>query len=230
MRQWKYWVAIIVLSLLLGWQVWHGAVHARTAQGIKAELLARDSMIRISDSLVTCLVHDVETYKTIAARVPKRIKVDRPVMVTKIEYVYVTERDTIMQTVDGMIDDYYPDANDWVIRHWVYPYTDGTFFSEWEFRPVELDLVVNEKQKGLYEAQLAGPSFLQVRDLKVNSLPIDPIVTKTSGVVIGVGVGYDWKQSIAVPTLHAGYQWNHSAVIGSVQPNQTSLNYIHRIR
>lgn len=231
MREWKYWLAIIILSLLLGWQVWHNARSAASVSGLKAELLSRDSLIRINDSLVTCLVHDVETYRTIASRLPARIKVDRPIMVTKVEYVYVTERDTITQTVDGMIDSYYPDANDWVIRHWVYPYTDGSYFGEWEFRPVQLDLVINEKQKGLYEAQLAGPSFLQVRDLKVNSLPLENVPTKpTAGVIVGGGVGYDWKNTAVVPVIHAGYAWKKNTLLGSVQPNQTSVNYLYRIR
>lgn len=227
--KWRYWAAIIILSLLLGWQVYHNARQAETNEGLKHELLAKDSLVRINDSLVSCLVHDVETYRTIAARVPDRIKVNRPVLVTKVEYVYVTERDTIAILPDGMIEDFYPDANDWVIRHWVTPFTDGTFFSDWEFRPVMLDLVVNEKQRGLYEAQLAGPSFLQVRDLKVNSLPMN-LPAPTSGIVVGGGVGYNWKDKTVQPILSAGYQWGKNTLIGSAQLNQTSINYLYRLQ
>lgn len=228
--KWVYWSAIAILLMLLGWQVHSGARKTEEIQGVKAELFARDSLIRINDSLVTCLVHDLETYKTLAALVPDRITVRKPILVTQVEYVYRTERDTIFTQTDGMIEDFYPDRNDWVIRHWVTPFSDGTFFSDWEFRPVLLDLVINEKSKGLYEAQLAGPAFLEVRNLKVNSLPLDPPPSAKGGFLIGGGVGYDWKNRTAQPILHAGYQWGKHTVFGSTQLNQASANYLYRLK
>lgn len=228
--KWAYWSAIAILLLLLGWQTYSGARKTEEISNIKVELFARDSMIRINDSLVACLVHDLETYKTLAELVPDHIVVRKPVLVTKVEYVYRTERDTIFTQPDGMLEDFYPDRNEWVIRHWITPFSDGTFFSDWEFKPVKLDLVINEKERGLYEAQLSGPAFLEVRDLKVNSLPFDPPPSQKGGVVIGGGVGYNWKDNSVQPILHAGYQWKRHTVFGSAQLNQTSANYLYRLR
>lgn len=132
---------------------------------------------------------------------------------------------------------FYPNTEDWFIN-WdgsIYPQTN-TYKGIWKFGKLELQAVLTETERGLWNARLIGPDFLIVDSIQVKSLPpedYDPNKNKNLEFLIGGGYrnSYDKSRPNAI-TVGGGIQWkNRSVIMIEAGSNSTvGLNYYYKFQ
>ena len=204
------------------------------ADQLREEIFARDTLLRHNDSLVSIIVRDNLTAEMLNDSLSKELQryvKDRklkPVIITQIEFVPVPHTDTVL-VHEGIITTYYPDVAEWIIQHTLQDAGEGNYIADWQFQPINVDLVISETKSGLYEAAMSGPGFLRVRTLEVNSLPHFQAKKKDNGILIGAGGQYDWKDRIFTPTIQLGYTWNKHSILGVGWHQGAGLYYLKNI-
>ncbi len=58
---------------------------------------------------------------------------------------------------ERLFHDYYPNSKEWFVHYFGEIYNDS-IIGHFEFQPLRLDLVITEKEKGLFQANLNAPS------------------------------------------------------------------------
>ena len=91
---------------------------------------------------------------------------------------------------------------------------------EWSFSDLTLDLVITEKEEGIYEAVLGGPDFLSVKSLKVNSLKPSATVDKF-GWLAGGSAQKDFNTDAIGFGLSGGVRIGKTYGIINATTNQT---------
>jgi hypothetical protein len=227
----------IVLGAILFFA--HGCIkrqHIAEVNKLKEEIFARDTMVLHADSIASILVRDNKTLKQLTDSLNNTIKsylANRPLkpeVVTEIVFVPKEKHDTIYVGDNKEIITYYPDENDWVIKHRLQTMDEGYFYNDWAFNKIGIDLVISETESGLYEAAVFGPEFVQIKKLEVNALPRTQIDTeRRKGLTVGAGAQFDWKSRRGFPVASVGYNWNKHYVMAMGWHSGAGLHYMRRL-
>lgn len=121
-----------------------------------------------------------------------QIKVKNPIIVEKIVFVpkYVKKQaDTVYIKGDTVkIVDYYPKKQDAFLRYTFLKVKDSSE-SEFKFlKKIKLDLVINQLESGVMEANIKSNDFVKIDKVSVNMLPKEKKEkTKSLGFLLGAG-------------------------------------------
>jgi hypothetical protein len=211
--KWIQFGLVIVILLLLLFAVTQ-FIQARKYKNrsiqFKTEMLLADSVKIIADGQYQKLVNDVNSQKQLNGELnvqnkdlAQQLKKDKkdPIIITKIVYSLEKQIDTfIVDNTTPFFEDHYPNKEDWFINYQLHTITDSLKIGVWDFTDLTVDLVISEKSKGLYVADIKGPSFLKVKELEVKSLPLEHIKPDKFGWIVGGGGSYSFTTNR--PTIH----------------------------
>lgn len=132
----------------------------------------------------------------------------------KTDTVYVDK-------VTKSFEDFYPNTDDWFIKYTSTYLGNDKRLGDWYFQQYPLDVVVSEISKGLFEIDLAGPDFLQVNSLQVNSLPLSPITVDNFGWIIGGDVNYNFDNHIPALGVYGGFRYKKTILFTRADTQKT---------
>lgn len=228
-------VVLLVVALFFV----HGCIkrqHIQEIAKLKDEIFARDTLVMHSDSVASILVRDNKTLKELTDSLSTRIKAYlanrplKPEVVTEIVFIPKEKRDTIYIGDNTEIITYYPDENDWVIKHRLQTLGEGYYYNDWGFNKIGIDLIISETESGLYEAAVFGPEFVQIKNLEVNARPRSGIQpTREKGIMVGIGSQYDWRAKRGHPTASIGWNWNKHYIMGVGWHSGAGIHYMRKL-
>ena len=125
--------------------------------------------------------------------------------VETIRLVPVSDRLKVGEREYKEFDDYYPNKEDYFINYrgrldvsdnditYIDVKSDsGELVGTWKFSSLKIGIVVSEKEKGLFHVDLDAPSWLAVKNVEVNTLPLSAIKPDNFDWVIGGAVGKNY--------------------------------------
>jgi len=188
----------------------------------KKELILKDSLRKKSDTHYQKLVDDTSSKEELndLLKVYNKNLLDilkaegkRPISYTVINSQPKVKTDTVklIDTLNGSktFTDYYPAKKDYFMKY-SGVVTSNNVIGKWTPSNLSIGIVVSEKSKGLYEVDLDAPKWLNVKDIKVNSLPIDNIEYKKFRWVLGGNAGWNFKLNEPVVEVEGGFKINNT--------------------
>ena len=119
-------------------------------------------------------------------------------------------------------EDYYPKKENYFVRYKA-QIEENSVISEFDFQPLRLDLVVTEKQKGIYEVYLNAPSWLEITSVEVKSLPIQSPSLRPDNFdwMFGGAFGYSYLYRQPIVGLSGGFRYKRFVYYLQGNSNQT---------
>ena len=133
---------------------------------------------------------------------------------------------------ERLFHDYYPNSKEWFVHYFGEIYNDS-IIGHFEFQPLRLDLVITEKEKGLFQANLNAPSWLEITSLKVNTLPLTYDYEKARvdnfDWLYGGGLGYSYLTRNPYIGLNFGFRYKRSLFYLQGNTNQSLFIGINKL-
>lgn len=213
-----------------------------TIKTYKKRLLEKDSLRKIDSLNYERLVNDLynerelkedlrrenqELYETIEKEKRKVVSYTKIVgkLKNKTSVIYLNPEEKLFH-------DYYPDSKEWFI-HYFGEFCKDSIIGRFEFQPLRLDLVITEREKGLFVANLNAPSWLTISSLDVKTLPISYEDSKTKvhnfNWLFGGGLGYSYLYRSPYVGLNFGIRYNKFLYYVQGNSNQTLFLGINRL-
>nr|DAV67695.1 MAG TPA: hypothetical protein [Caudoviricetes sp.] len=119
-------------------------------------------------------------------------------------------------------EDYYPKKENYFVRYKA-QIGENKVNGEFTFHPLHLDLVITEKQKGVYEAYLNAPSWLEISSLEVKSLPLTSPSLRPDNFdwLFGGLVGYSYLDKRPLLGVNGGFRYKKTLYFLQGSTNQT---------
>lgn len=198
------WIVACILLILATSLYFEKQASLKLIKNYKSELIESDSLRKISDTKYQKLVDDRLTNKELISYLKSTNKElydiiksenKKPISYTIIQAQPETKTETIpinKEERDGQIFttfyDYYPNKINPFIKYSGEIYTDS-IKGKFDFNSLDIGIVISEKQKGLFEADLDAPEWLNVKKLEVKSLPLEKVDTKNFSLLAGGSTG-----------------------------------------
>lgn len=218
---------IIILSVFCVSQYFSNKETQDTLIQYKNVIIESDSLRKVSDGHYQRLVDDRNTQKDLRDLLKDQNKElfellktqnKKPISYTIIQAKPETKIDTIpiiKETKDGQViksfDSFYPTKENYFANH-KGVIGEESIQEEWNFRELEIGLVISEKEKGLFEADLDAPDWLKVNKIEVNSLPLENIKKDNFDWVLGVQGGLNFTNYTPVVDLEGGIRLKNTMV------------------
>lgn len=205
----------------------------------KKTLIENDSLRKIDNGHYQKLVNDMKSTNQILSIIKednknlyKYLKEQgkKPISYTSIDFKPDDKINTIpinIKEKDGLtyFNDYYPHKEDYFINYHGVINKDS-LNSSWTFKPIKIGIVVSEKTKGLFEADLTAPDWITVNSIEVNSLPLSDIKKDNFDWLIGVSGGLNYLQRTPVFDLETGFRYKKSIFsIQGTTNNEVKFGY-----
>ncbi len=190
----------------------------------KRERLAKDSIREVSDGHYKKLVEDTLTKQELKKEIADlKIKADNPLILwkTKLEFKEVDKPiDSIALTTDSLtISDFYPNKEKWFARYDANIKLDSTFKDskgKFSFSELPLNLVINEVEPGIFEADLETEEFIKINSLEVKALPLEQKRPDNFGFLAGGGINKDLTDMSYNLELAGGIRYKKVNVLATV--------------
>ena len=172
-------------------------------QEIRKQIIAADSLVKLSDGYYQKLVADTLTKKELKKLAEKIVDLENrdPVSITKtiIQPVEIRkETDSILVEKDSVfISDFYPNKENPFLK-----YTNRFSLktqkgeSAFTFDTINLTQVVTKKKDGLYQVDFKGPDFLQLKSIDIQAEPMAPKEIDRVGFLFGVNYGKEMNTNM----------------------------------
>ncbi len=193
---------------------------------IHKSIIKNDKLRLDKDGIYKKYVSDSLTKKQLNKKVRDlEIKVKKPIIVEKIVFrnrdikktpdtVYI-KKDTVK------IVDYYPSKLNPFIQY-IFNKEKDSVYSEFKFlKDVEINVVINETDLGVYESNIKAPDFIKISNVDINMLPnkkIDKV--KNFGFILGAGYQKD-KYKNSNLTLNTGIRYKKTYLQVQATTNQS---------
>lgn len=119
------------------------------------------------------------------------------------------------------LDFHYPSKDTSFVTHSLIIKDVTTLRSMWSFTPLKLDMVVTEKEPGIYQVDLGTEKFVTISSFELNSLPISPPIKRPIfGWTYGAGV-YTSPSGLLGADLYGGLRISNFNLLLRVQPSTT---------
>lgn len=198
-------IAFAVLSTI-GFLFYQFQKKNEQIEKLKGEVIEKSELIKEKDGLYSNIVNDLNTEKQLKQKIENELKElsviikernEKPVQI--IEQVLqmpfridtVEVYDTIINEKDHYFAEFfYPDQDDY-FAHTRVQMSGGIGVASWHFEPLELNLTITQTESGLFNSYMEGPEWIVVKDLQVNTLPMQPqFPEKPYKFYLGGGLGY----------------------------------------
>lgn len=175
-------------------------------RSLKNEVIEKAVLIKESEGMYSKVVNDLAKEKELKQKIESEFqelskilkeRKERPVQIVeqilqmpfRIDTVNVY--DTIIQEKSTQIATfYYPDQNDYFASVDV-SFQGGIGIGKFNFNPLPVNLVVTQKDNGLYTAYAESHDFIEFSKVDVNTLPMEPqFPDKPYKFYLGGGIGY----------------------------------------
>jgi hypothetical protein len=195
-------VLVILLLLTAGFigKSYYERKLQKKDEAYKTEVLKNDSLQRISDTQYRKLVADTLKLKEVQKLVDSLgIQLDtKPKVVFQTEFVPVEIEKPVdsISIIDDIISivDYYPQKENYFIRYQnKVSLLDKKGNSIFSFNPVDISIVLSQREDGLFQSDVKVPDFLSVGDVDIRSTPLEPTGVDNFGLLLGAGLGKDFK-------------------------------------
>jgi hypothetical protein len=208
---------IIIILILLGGFIgknWYDNQLEKTNTAYKLEVLKSDSLTKVSETQSTKLVNDTNTIKDLREKIDSlgiKLK-EKPKIVTEIVYV-PKEIDKPVDDIDIVGDsltvrDTYPDSIKPFIRYFnKISLETKKGISEWRFEPIEMSLVLSQREDGIWKYDIKAPLFINITDLEINATPLDTPDPDNFGWIIGGGLGTELLNQNGYARFEGGIRW-----------------------
>lgn len=205
--------------------------------------MKKDTLEKINEGLYRKIISDTMTKQQLMELIKQKTpevylqikdSKSKPVSSTNIQIkptekkteVSIHAKDSIVELVSK-----YPDNKDPFIKHTLNVVKHVDKYSiqnaKWEFSELPIDLVVTEERNGIYKTYINGPEWLQVTNVKVNSLPIKTTKQNNFGVIVGGGLGYQINTQKTFMSANVGIRYKTSYFLGGLQTNKyVTLSYL----
>ncbi|MCA9750209.1 MAG: hypothetical protein KC414_13960 [Romboutsia sp.] len=226
-------IAIIVILTVFGINQYFSKVSTeKLVKNYKIALIESDSLKQVSEEHYQKLVNDMNSQKDIFKLLKeqneelyKTLKEEnkKPISYTLIQAQPQTKIDTITikDTVRKgqfykVFKDYYPNSNSPFI---IYDgeIKDNSLVGKFNFNTLDIGIVISEKQKDLFEADLDAPEWLKINNLQVNSLPLENVKVDNFDWMIGGSSGLNIQDKTPIFELEGGFRYKKS--LFSIQGN-----------
>jgi len=183
---------------------------------LKKELISRDTLLKISEGKYRKMVNYYSTKKELDKQVKdnspeiyNHIKdnKERILSNTNIDFTFKPKQETnIISKKDSIykFSSFYPARENSFVQYDGELNTNNNKLSEkWSFSNIKLNVVLTQKEDGLWNTYLDAPEFIKVSSLTVNSLPPKEYITKEDKVKAfnfygGLGVRSDLAKLTSV--------------------------------
>lgn len=211
---------IAILALIFaGYQWWQLKNITELTQQYKQELLDRDQLIKVQDGQYKKLVEDTYTQRELMKEIKEQNKQlhqsikdqqKQIVALIALQQSFTKKTDTVYVNKDQSFTDYYPDKDQWFIKYQSTVVSDSTRVGDWDFGKMNIDLVITEKQTGLFEVDVSGPSYIEVTSLEVKSIPLEEISPDNFGWLLGGSMQYNLIDSSPQIDVYGGFRYKKS--------------------
>lgn len=219
-------IFIIIVLMIFGISQCNSKRQAQNVvKDYKEFILKSDSLRLVKEGRYQKVVNDLNNQRDLNKKLKeenkelyKDIKDDNklPISYTNIEAQPKNKVDTIIirDTIkDGhyykVFNDFYPN-NEKPFITYKGEINNNSVLGEFKFNPFELDLVISEKEKGIFEADLNAPEWLTVNSLEVNSLPLKNIKKDNFDWMLGGAAGLNTQDNTPVFDIEGGFRYKES--------------------
>ena len=238
----KYYKLIVVALIIIGafsFILIQNAGLKSDLVDYKKTILQKDSLQKIREGEYTKLVNDLKSSNDLKKYIKeisdstyqdiKRNK-EKPLIITKVTTIPKTIQtiDTVYIDTLGVrtITSYYPNKDSMYIKH-TSVIKDKESKNTWEFSPLKLNVIVTQQKDGMYRARFVGPSWIEVQEVTVNSLPLSPITERKFKFLLGASGGYDFNYRNVSAGIYTGFRYKNKIVLVNGNTNKVvSLGYI----
>ncbi|MDC7251049.1 MAG: hypothetical protein PQJ49_14160 [Sphaerochaetaceae bacterium] len=203
-----------------------------TVKEYKTAIIESDSLRKTQDGRYQKLVNDLNTKSEINKALKENnkelyelLKEERkkPISYTIIQAEPEAKIDTIPlnnEVKDGLtftsFEDFYPQKENYFMKY-SGTLTDSSVVGKWDVSKFDIGIVISEKRKGIYEADLDAPDWFNVKSLEVNSLPLENLSPDNFDWLLGGSAGYNFLDQYPVFEIETGFRIKKS--IFSIQGN-----------
>lgn len=229
---------IVIMALIILGQYFATRNVTSNLKEYKDILIIEDSLRRVTEGHYQKLVDDRNSQRDIRKILKEhnrelfellKDEKKKPITYTVIQAKPESIQDTVKIKTEikegkklSRFSSFYPNKKDYFAS-----YTgqiDGsTVNGEWNFNNLEIGLVISEKSRGLFEADLDAPSWLKVGDIKVNTLPLDDIKKERFDWLLGVETGINLMTQQPVVGLEGGIRFNKSIISATATSNKEAV-------
>lgn len=187
---------------------------------LKKEILAKDTLINHGNGDYSKLVNNFETQKSLNDSLKKNNKElydiikkngEKTISNTSIVFVPIDKDTESKGTIDKKdstfsYNAFYPDEKKPFISYKSkINLNTQEVKSSWKFNPIDVNIVVTEKENGMWNSHIDAPDYFKVNKLTVNALPKEEIANvKTKKIDFYGGVGVIKINENIKPTINLG--------------------------
>lgn len=197
------WVLIVLVAMIAILLV-RGEIQKKKLEKTQLEVrkwkIKQDSLLKLSDGYYRKLVADTLTknqLKKLAEDIIE-LKGRKPVVVQNVTFVpKEVEKlidDVVVKNDTAYIEDYYPSKESPFLKYTnKFSISNQKGFSKFKFNPVDLAIVLTQRDDGIFEADIKGPEFLNFTNVDIQAIPLTPPSKDNFGWLFGVGYGKDFN-------------------------------------
>lgn len=94
------------------------------------------------------------------------------------------------------IKDYYPNKSNYFLEYSnKLSLKDTIGKSYFKFKPLNLDIVITQKEDGLFEADIKTPEYIKLEKIDIQAVPLKFKKKDNFGVLIGTGLGKNFENN-----------------------------------
>jgi len=210
-------LGVIILLLLItgfiGFNIYEGKLN-KSDMAYRKLVIANDTLVKINETQYRKLVADTLTQRELN-KIVKELGIAleaKPKIVYKTKIVIKEiEKPTDSVSIKGdsiSIVDYYPQKTDYFVKYEnVITVKDTTGISKFSFNPVDISIVISQREDGVFESDIKVPEFMTVGNVDIQSVPMSIPKVKNFGMLFGVGLGKSFKDQETYLKLSGGVRY-----------------------
>lgn len=223
-----YLVFIIIGLLIFGWiakQEYDKKLEKAYKEN-RTLKISKDELVKVNDEQYRKLVGDTLTQRQLNKIVDSlKLKLDaKPTTIIETVFVPVNDSgeidDVIVLNDSITIEDYYPNKENYFVKYFAkiaISTEDG--IGEFSFSPIKLNLIISQKEDGIYQLDTKTPNWLLINNINIQSIPLTPTKIDNFGWIVGGGYGKDYNTFENYLKLSAGFRWKKFYLLGNVSTN-----------
>ena len=194
---------------------------------LRKERIKNDSLVILATGQARRLVADTLTQRELRSKI-NELGLEIRGLERSITQIGLRPKDTVKEvdTVlinegEILITDYYPSMEDFFIKY------NNTIDIEtqkgnstWTFSDLEIDLAISQNDDGTFEANMRAPDFITINSLDVQATPMTPIKRDNFGILLGGGIGQDFRDDSNYIKLGAGVRFKKTYLMLEANSNK----------
>jgi len=218
-------LALIIIMILLivggfiGKGYYEGKIN-KNQQAHRSLVLRNDTLQKVTETQYRKLVADTLTKRELRKLIDSLgVALDaKPTTIIKTELVIkevIKEVDAVTVKGDSIhVIDYYPTKENYFVRYQSdVSLSSQEGVSKFTFRPIDIAIVMSQREDGVFQADIKAPSFIKINSLDIQSLPMELYKPDSFGWIIGAGVAKVLDEDQTFFRINAGIRFHKLYVL-----------------